>query len=288
MYLAGNISDLLIFLWCSNIDTAPDDNKATWDWAVLTDDVVWTSHGQDVASAGKFLPENQHAILYKMWEFQLYTFGVTPILLYDILPLKYWSNYCQFVRGFQIMCQHSLTHEQLEDAHVLLCTWERDFELMYYQLHHNRIHFLCPVIHQVIHLVPEAFQKDPPICYAQWTMERTIRNLGQQIRQPSKPYANLAQEGYVLLCKHSRYPISPDDTIAQAIRNYLPAGQDLPRFEKWAWETLESEENLRISRNVKFINGTKVHTGEVQYFTCLAISNPEEEWSFSNSLHLPR
>ena len=32
----------------------------------------------------------------------------------------------------------------------------------------------------------------------------------------------------------------------------------------------------------KFINGTKVHTGEVQYFTCLAISNPEEEWSFSN------
>lgn len=56
MYLAGNISDLLIFLWCSDIDTAPDDNKATWDWAVLTDDVVWTSHGQDVASAGKFLP----------------------------------------------------------------------------------------------------------------------------------------------------------------------------------------------------------------------------------------
>ena len=176
------------------------------------------------------------------------------------------------------MCQHSLTHEQLEDAHVLLCTWEHDFELMYYQLCHNRIHFLCPVIHQVIHLVPEAFQKDPPICYAQWMMKRTIRNLGQQIRQPSKPYANLAQEGvrcsqvnvllaimpeldsplkslpygsidlgegYVLLRKRSRYPISPDDTIAQAIRNYLPAGQDLPHFEKWAWLLLPNRQIAR-------------------------------------------
>ena len=33
------------------------------------------------------------------------------------------------------------------------------------------------------------------ICYAQWTMERTIGNLGQEIRQPSKPYENLAEEG---------------------------------------------------------------------------------------------
>jgi hypothetical protein len=159
------------------------------------------------------------------------------------------------------MCQHSLTHEQLEDAHALLCTWERDFELMYYQLCHDRIHFLRPAVHQVIHLVPEAFQKGPPICYAQWTMERTIGNLGQQICQPSKPYANLALEGvrcsqvnallaimpeldspskslphgsidvgdgYVLLCKCSKYPISPNGTVAQALRNYLPANQDLP------------------------------------------------------------
>ncbi|KIJ59747.1 hypothetical protein HYDPIDRAFT_100063, partial [Hydnomerulius pinastri MD-312] len=38
----------------------------------------------------------------------------------------------------------------------------------------------------------------PPICYAQWTMEQTIGNLGQEIQQPSKPYANLVQEG---LCR---------------------------------------------------------------------------------------
>jgi hypothetical protein len=55
-----------------------------------------TTHGQDVASAGKFLPSsydhkprniaekiNSH---YKTWEFQVYTFGIPPILLYNTLP----------------------------------------------------------------------------------------------------------------------------------------------------------------------------------------------------------
>ena len=107
----------------------------------------------------------------------------------------------------------------------------------------------------------EAFQKGPPICYAQWTMERTIGNLGQQIHQPSKPYANLAQEGvrhsqinallaimpeldsppkslpsgsidlgdgYALLRKHSRHSIYPDDTLSRVLHKYLPAGQELP------------------------------------------------------------
>ena len=92
-------------------------------------------------------------------------------------------------------------------------------------------------------------------------MERTIGNLGQQIRQPSKPYANLAQEGvrrsqinallaimpeldsppkslpsgsidlgdgYALLHKHSRHSIYPDDTLSRVLHEYLPAGQELP------------------------------------------------------------
>ena len=99
------------------------------------------------------------------------------------------------IQGFQIMCQHLPTHEQLEDAHILLCTWQCDFELKYYQLHHDHIHFVCPTVYQVVHLVPKAIQKGPPICYAQWTMECTIGNLGQEIQQLSKPYANFTHEG---------------------------------------------------------------------------------------------
>ena len=308
MHLAGNISDLLISLWRADMDVGPGDDKSTWDWAIFRDEDLWTSHGKDVAAAGSFLPgsydRKPHNITekintqYKTWEFQLYTFSIAPILLYGILPMKYWSHYCQLVRGFQIICQYSLTHEQLEDAHTLLCVWQRNFELFYYQLRHDHIHFVRPAVHQVIHLVPEAFQKGPPICYAQWTMERMIGNLGQQIRQPSKPYANLAREGvrrsqvnallfimpeldsppkalprgsidlgngYVLLCKRSKYPVSPDDILTQLLRNYLPGTQNIPRFDKWAWlllpngqiarsawrESLKSADNLRVSRNVK-------------------------------------
>jgi hypothetical protein len=47
----------------------------------------------------------------------------------------------------------------------------------------------------VAHLAAEVTQVGPAICSSQWTMERTIGNLGQEIRQPSNPFANLSQRG---------------------------------------------------------------------------------------------
>ncbi|KIK25482.1 hypothetical protein PISMIDRAFT_9518 [Pisolithus microcarpus 441] len=205
MHLAGNISDLLISLWQGTIDHAAADDLERWPWAVLADEEVWRAHGDAVEQAGHYLPTsydrkprniadkiNTH---YKTWEFQIYIFALAPILLYSVLPTSYWANYCKLVRGFQIMCQSKLTMAQLVDAHTLLCSWEREFELIYYQLLEDHIHFVRPCVHQVVHLVLEAVHKGPPICTAQWTMERTIGNLGEQIRQPSKPYANLSREG---------------------------------------------------------------------------------------------
>jgi hypothetical protein len=171
------------------------------------------------------------------------------------------------VRGFQIMCQHSITQQQLVDTHSLLCSWEHNFEQIYYQQKESRIHFVRPAVHQVTHLVTEAIQKGPPLCYAQWTMERTIGNLGQELRQPSKPYANMAWEGvrrcpvnallsmmpeldtspkglpngakdlgdgYALLRKHARYPTLPDNNIAHQIAALLPPGQPMPHIQKWS------------------------------------------------------
>jgi hypothetical protein len=37
---------------------------------------------------------------YKTWEFQLYTFGLAPALLYNTFPEKYWINYCQLIHAF--------------------------------------------------------------------------------------------------------------------------------------------------------------------------------------------
>ena len=277
MHLAGNLSDLLLSLWRGTIDLDPMDDKTTWDWATLCDSNIWTTHGKDVENVGCHLPGSYDRkprniadklnTQYKTWEFQLYTFGIAPILLYEILPSKYWSHYCKLVRGFQMMCQYSLTAEQLKDAQSLLCTWEREFELLYYQLKECRIHFVRPAVHQVAHLVPEAVQKGPPICYAQWMMERTIGNLGQQIRQPSKPFANLAREGvrrcqvnalislipelddspqvlprgavdlgggYVLCRKRAKHPIFPGPELSQAIQLLLGGDQAVPRIIKWA------------------------------------------------------
>ncbi|KAG2062436.1 hypothetical protein BDR04DRAFT_1131201 [Suillus decipiens] len=183
------------------------------------------------------------------WDWALYTFGLGPTLLYGVLPQPYWLNYCKLVRGFQ-----------------LLYLWHA--------------HFIQPCIHQVNHLAPETLRKGPLICYAQWTMERMIGNLGQEIRQPSNPYANLSQEGlrrcqldeppkglptssvdlgdgYALLWKYPEH--------AEVIARFLGEGRVLHCIKKWAhlllpngqiarsaWrETIKPLEKICISWNVK-------------------------------------
>jgi hypothetical protein len=277
MHLAGNLSELLLGLWRATLDCGPSDDIETWDWAILKDGEIWDAHGKEVERAGPYLPSSfdrkprniaeKLNTGYKTWEFHVYTFGLGPALLYNILPELYWANYCKLVRGFQLMCQHSITAEDLTDAHVLLCVWEREFEMIYYQLKEDRLQFVRPCVHQTSHLVPETIRKGPPICYAQWTMERTIGNLGQEIWQPSRPYANLSKEGvrhcqvntllsiipeldepprglptgaidlgdgYALLRKRDRYAMLPTGEPARAISDFLGHERVLPRIKRWA------------------------------------------------------
>jgi hypothetical protein len=58
MHLAGNLSDLLISLWRVTIDVSPNDDCATWNWAVLRNKAVWIAHGKDVEDAGRHLPSS--------------------------------------------------------------------------------------------------------------------------------------------------------------------------------------------------------------------------------------
>ncbi|KIM56828.1 hypothetical protein SCLCIDRAFT_29257 [Scleroderma citrinum Foug A] len=310
MHLAGNISDLLISLWHGTLDHAADNDPANWPWAVLSDEDIWYAHGKAVECTGRHLPSSYDCkpcniakkinTQYKTWEFQLYIFSLAPILLYNVLPMEYWANYCKLVHRFQIMCQSALSKEKLLDAHALLCSWEHEFELIYYRLQESRIHFIRPCMHQVIHLVSEAIFKGPPICYAQWTMQRTIGNLGEQIRQPSKPFANLSHtglpygsvdlgDGYVLLRKCAKHPIIPCGDEAMAILDFLDHGYALPRITKWAWlrlpngqiarsawrEKLHLPDQIHVSCNVKFFSQGTTQCGEVQFFTRLAVGDNE-------------
>jgi hypothetical protein len=108
-------------------------------------------------------------------------------------------------------------------------------------------------------------------------MERTIGNLGQEIRQPSNPYANLSREGvrrcqvnalkamvpdlnepekdlpqtainlgdgYALLRKRDSYDVRPEGRAAQAIQEYL--GVDV-KIRRWARLRLPNGQTARTA-----------------------------------------
>ena len=107
MHVAGNISNLLISLWRGMINCDENNNFDEWDWAVLADERTWAAYGDSVQAAGTHLPgmfgtwprNIAEKLLsgYKTWEFQLHTFGLDPILSYNILPDRYLANYCKLV-----------------------------------------------------------------------------------------------------------------------------------------------------------------------------------------------
>ncbi|KAF9232038.1 hypothetical protein BU15DRAFT_90753 [Melanogaster broomeanus] len=257
MHLVANLADLMLSLWRGTIKCDRTDDKTTWDWAIFEDADLWDEHGRYLPGSFDRKPRNIAEKIntqYKTWEYQLYMYGLAPALLYNILPRKYWQNLCKL---------RQITSQQIQEAHILLCSWEREFEELYYQRREDRLHFVRPSAHQTL-------RKGPPICYAQWTMERTIGNLGQEIRQPSAPYANLSQEGvrrcqinallasmpeladppklpsgsawaenlgdgYALLRMRQKRPSNPIGPDAAAIRNFLGPGHNLEHpIQKWA------------------------------------------------------
>lgn len=202
---ALNIPDLLIPLWRGLFDCDKNDDKDSWDWAVLKNAEDWKEHGKQVACATPYIPgsfdrpprnpADKINSGYKAWEFMLYIYGLGPCLFYKLLPEKYWKNYCKLVRGIQIILQEEVSSEELLEAHGLLLEFSDEFEKIYVQRRTDRIHFVRPSIHAIGHLALEIFRIGPSIIYSQWAMERTIGNLGEEIKQHSNPFSNLAQRG---------------------------------------------------------------------------------------------
>ena len=199
---ALNIPELLLGLWRGTFECDKEDDKSSWDWAVLTGN-TWKDHGEAVANATPYTPgsfdrppRNPAEKLnsgYKAWEFLLYLYGLGPGLFYDVLPYKYWVHFCKLVYGVRLLYQKSITADQLRDAHKSLTEFSDEFETLYYQRKHSRMHFVRLCIHTLCHMSPEVTRVGPGICSSQWAVERTIGNLGEEIKQHSNPFANLAQ-----------------------------------------------------------------------------------------------
>jgi hypothetical protein len=203
MHLASlNIPDLLIPLWHGTFDCATTDKQSNWDWAMLTGN-TWTEHDKAVAAATPYLPGSFDRPLrdpalkissrYEAWEFLLYLYGLSPGVLYGILPTAYYENFCDLISRMWIIYQYKISHEQLLLGEEALHQFSWGFEELYYQRRSDCIHFVRQSIHQCYHLAMEVTMVGPSIISSQWTMEQTIGNLIQELQQPSNPYSNLAQ-----------------------------------------------------------------------------------------------
>ncbi|KAJ7041686.1 hypothetical protein C8F04DRAFT_1299190 [Mycena alexandri] len=199
-----NWTELNYLLSTGKIECEAPDTKDSWDWVVLTGD-VWKKHGQAVADATPYLPGSferpprnaAEKILsgYKAWEWLMYFIGLGPALLLDILPDKYCRHCCKGISVIRCFHQRKLPATQMRQAHLHALEYVSEFEALYYQQKEERLHFVRQSVHVMVHLAPEAIRVGPQPYVAQWTMERTIGNLGEEIKQHSDPYANLSQRG---------------------------------------------------------------------------------------------
>ena len=132
---------------------------------------------------------------YKAWEFLLYLYGLCPSLLYGLLPDTFYSNFCKVVFGIQVMNQHKITVTNVCEAHQALLSFAQEFKILYCKHLPTQIHFVRPCLHSLIHVPREVICICPPVCLSQWTLEQTIENLGEEIKQHSNTFTNLSQCG---------------------------------------------------------------------------------------------
>ena len=183
--------------------------------------MVWQAHGASVAGAGLYLPvcldsrvprnpAEKISSGYKAVEYLVYVFGLCPALLYRLLPQKFYYHFCKLVFATRVIHRHHKTKDELLGAHQAFLEFVYEFEILYYKHDLRRLHFIRPCIHALTHIVPEHFRLGSLSELSQWTMERTIGNLGQEIRLHSDPYANLSQRVIERARANALHALAPD------------------------------------------------------------------------------
>ncbi|KDQ51981.1 hypothetical protein JAAARDRAFT_73289 [Jaapia argillacea MUCL 33604] len=233
MHLVLNLADILLNLWRGNLACESTDSKATWYWAVLVGN-VWKEYGEDVANCTPYHPGSHDTPPrnpaekinsgYKAWEHLGHLFGVGPGLLYRRLPFDIWQSYCKLVFGFRFIYQKRMRADGMPAAHIALIQFIAEFEKIYVQRRTDRIHFVRQSIHALSHLVPEALRIGPGACSSQWTMECSIGNLTEEIKQDVNPYANLSERGLRRAEVNALKTMVPKLDLDAGKEGFLPRG----------------------------------------------------------------
>jgi hypothetical protein len=151
-----------------------------------------------------------------------------------------------------------------------------EFENLYYQWQVDWIHFCCPCIHTLLYAALEVMWVGPGTYTTQFTIEHTIGDLGQEIWQPSNPFANLARralqqsqvnalksiypeldpksrfqipkgavdvgEGYIMLQPQDRYPTEiPEHSVASVLARAI----NTSKITQWGWACLPNGQVAR-------------------------------------------
>jgi hypothetical protein len=144
--------------------------------------------------------------------------------LYDILPDPYYSNYYKLIFEICLMNQHNISLDNVRDTNLMLASFAQEYEIIYCQCLSTWIHFVQLCIHSVVHLPHEVLHLGPPVCSLQWMLERMIGNLGEEIKQPSNPFANLSQRGIRHAQVNALKALIPDLAPDRDDANHLPRG----------------------------------------------------------------
>jgi len=176
------------------------------------------------------------------------------------------------------MAQYSITPSQLQRACQLIAEWEPEFERIFYQRRVDRIPFIHSCVHLMCHLALEATRVGLPICSSQWTMERTIGNLGQEIRQPSDPFSNLAQQGIrrcqVNALKAMIPHFDPPDNVSPCASADLRNGYVLLAKRDKHLTTVHGDDARVITDYLGL-----PHTPKIRRWACLRLPNGQIAWS---------
>lgn len=169
MHLYGlNIPTLLMDLWQGKIDHDDSDDPSTWEFAVFADQETWEGHGDNIAGTKKYipccietwLPRNPAEKIssgYKAVEYLMYIYWLCSAYLYGILPDNFYQHFCKLVYAARIIHRHEKSKADLIAAHIALLEFVIDFEYLYYRRDPDRLHFIRPCIHALIHIIPEIF-----------------------------------------------------------------------------------------------------------------------------------
>ncbi|RDX44352.1 hypothetical protein OH76DRAFT_1458043 [Lentinus brumalis] len=179
------------------------DNTDTWPWACFLDPRVWLAHGLLMESYGRYLPGSfghtpwnialKITSGYKAAEWMTYTWTILPTLLRHILPHDFFIHFCHLVAGARVALQRTVKVEQLGPAHEHLILFVEQFEANFYQRRLERLHFVRPCIHVLVHLIPEIYDLGSGVTHCQWCMENFIGNVTGEVHQHVLPYAVVTQ-----------------------------------------------------------------------------------------------